>query len=240
MTQSIKPRFEGLGEACEQAANIFMINWPRYKSINGWSNQMAGMMKATFLNSHPDVVLKAAAHVVAVDDSDFPPSIGKILKAMKSFVGKKGVRSPELADCHLCNKGLRLIHWYERNPNFHNIPCSTQSYASCSCEAGIKKKAQNIVSFEDALDRLQDKPKVMLETIWYQEKKDETPPLWTFINPEQERINDIVGQPNRFRMGQSLRGLIERFKLTSQDINKDSIESANEGYQDDEAYIFRH
>lgn len=193
----MKPRFEDLPQACSDAADLFTVNWPRYQTIAGWTNTCAGILKATFLNSSPEVVLKAAAHVIATNTDDYPPSIGKLLQSMKDFIGTKNVRTPALNDCEKCNSGFRLIHFYKRNPKFHNIPYPFQGAAACDCEAGLKKRADGVKPLSEALEAVLREKHTMNETLWYQNHEDEKPPLTTFINPEQDRINELV--KNRVR-----------------------------------------
>ena len=193
----MKPRFEDLPEACRQASDLFTVNWPRYTTIPGWTNTCGGILKATFLNSSPEVVLKAAAHVIASNTDDYPPSIGKILQSMKDFIGSKNVRTPSLNDCEKCNSGFRLIHFYKRNPRFHNIPYPFQAVSACDCEAGLKKRAHKIKPLEEALQAVKRERHTMNETLWFQTKKNERPPIWTFDNPEQQRINELVRNRGR-------------------------------------------
>ena len=193
----MKPRFEDLPQACQDAADLFCVNWPRYQSIGGWTNTCGGILKATFLNSSPEVVLKAAAHVIATNTDDYPPSIGKILQSMKDFIGSKNVRTPSLNDCEKCNSGFRLIHFYKRNRKFHNIPYPFQGAAACDCEAGLKKRADGVKPFEEALEAVKRDELTMNETLWFQTAHDEKPPIWTFTNPEQKRIDELL--KNRIR-----------------------------------------
>ena len=91
--------------AITECIELFANNWPRFENPN-WQQQMSKLLKASFRDTHHQTLLKAGWSAIAKIDGDYPPSMGKIIKEMESYIGSGAARTPKAEQCDKCNSGF--------------------------------------------------------------------------------------------------------------------------------------
>ena len=166
-------------KAVNQSIGMFQSNWFKFNTPT-WEYNMQKLMYATFRNAHPPAVVKAAGHAMLEIDGEFPPSMGKIIKVMREYLGSGQTRSPKPDSCTQCNAGLRLVVFWEACTKT-GIHKNMQVWQACSgCEYGQKrKKTLKIRTEHEFVDLVAEKNKnyVASRGIWLQQKTDQQPPL---------------------------------------------------------------
>lgn len=131
-------------EAIIEIVGMFAVNWPRYDNAT-WPPQMCKLLRATFKTTHPNTIIKAGWHVLQKMTDDYPPSMGKIVKFMQSFIGSGAAKSPKAEQCHKCNAGFILVSFWTLKNNV-----KYQESAQCACDCDYGKKRQSLtVPFRD-------------------------------------------------------------------------------------------
>ena len=140
----IKPKTRN--EAIIEIVGMFAVNWPRYDN-DSWPQQMAKLLRASFKTTHPNTIIKAGWHVLQKMTDDYPPSMGKIVKCMESFIGSGAAKSPKAEQCDKCNAGFILVSFWMIQSNV-----SYQQSVQCACDCDYGKKRQSslgAVPFKD-------------------------------------------------------------------------------------------
>jgi len=204
--QELKPQYPQLRQTSKEVARQMGVNWSKYERPE-WQEQFSKLILATFLNTHPDTVLKACSHVLLTNSDEYPPSQGRLIQQMRDYIGTGQARSPQLKACSMCSDGLRKISFWIRE---NNQPKYIEVNTSCAeCERGAKRKSSlKMLSNIDFLLKLlnkeiysypkdgeyetkmisgqvtikiryrgEDKVKTIERDYWLQTKTDEQPPL---------------------------------------------------------------
>jgi len=133
----IKPKTRN--EAIIEIVGMFAVNWPRYDN-DSWPQQMCKLLRATFKTTHPNTIIKAGWHVLQKMNDDYPPSMGKIVKYMESYIGSGAAKSPKAEQCDKCNAGFVLVSFWTIQNNV-----SYQQTAHCACDCDYGKKRQSSI-----------------------------------------------------------------------------------------------
>ncbi len=167
--------------ACNHAASMLQTNWSILRTNDLWLTQMEVILRSSFKETKPEAITKAAAKYIAESLADFPPPAGKIVKAMRGFIGNSKLKTT-YQDCELCDGGLRLVHYWER---IKQAPRMTQVFASCKCEAGRKKQKLGVHKLEVLLEIL-DKRDNLITDVWVQTRHEERIPMELQVCPDRE------------------------------------------------------
>ena len=142
--------------AINECLELFATNWPRFENPN-WQNQMTRLLKASFRDTHHQTIKKAGWSVIANLDGDYPPSMGKIIKAMESYIGSGAARTPKAEQCDKCNAGFILVSFWmilDETSYKQDVQCA------CDCDYGIKRQSSvNAVPFRDFIALNTEHPK---------------------------------------------------------------------------------
>ena len=142
--------------AITECIELFANNWPRFENPN-WQQQMSKLLKASFRDTHHQTLLKAGWSAIAKIDGDYPPSMGKIIKEMESYIGSGAARTPKAEQCDKCNSGFILVSFWmilDDTSYKQDVQCA------CDCDYGKKRQSSlNAVPFRDFIALNTDHPK---------------------------------------------------------------------------------
>tara|TARA_Y100000361_G_scaffold43681_1_gene37685 strand:+ start:184 stop:876 length:693 start_codon:yes stop_codon:yes gene_type:complete len=174
-------------QAVLQAAEMFQTNWTILSRNDQWLHQMQNILKASFRETAPEVLLKAAAHVVSTSCREFPPPAGILVKEMRTHMGRAKSKTPAYHHCDQCKGGLRLIAFWRRD---QRGDCAKHEiYAACNCEAGRKKRSLGVRGIELALEEVENLDQ-LLGPVWHQRSTEEdSHPLSMHTCPDHEWWN---------------------------------------------------
>ena len=176
----IKPKTRN--EAITEIVGMFAVNWPRYDN-DSWPQQMAKLLRASFKTTHPNTIIKAGWHVLQKMTDDYPPSMGKIVKFMESFIGSGAAKSPKAEQCHKCNAGFILVSFWTIQNNV-----SYQQSAQCACDCDYGKKRQSLsVPFRDFISLNVNHPQRYIGHRFETWQKD----LGLWVQGETYKIDEI-------------------------------------------------
>lgn len=146
------PKLTAINECLE----LFATNWPRFENPI-WQNQMTRLLKASFRDTHHQTIKKAGWSVVANIDGDYPPSMGKIVKAMESYIGSGAARTPKAEQCDKCNAGFILVSFWMI---LNDTPYKQDVQCACDCDFGIKRQTSlRAIPFRDFVALNTEHPK---------------------------------------------------------------------------------
>ncbi len=158
--------------ACDHASRMLQTNWSILRSNDEWLTQMDMILRSAFKETKPQAIVHAAGKYIAESLAEFPPPAGKIVKAMRGYIGNSKMKTT-YQDCELCDGGLRLVHYWER---IKQSPRMTQVYASCTCEAGNKKHDLGVHRLNKLISILEHRENIITE-IWIQSRHGERIPM---------------------------------------------------------------
>jgi len=142
--------------AITECIELFANNWPRFENPN-WQQQMSKLLKASFRDTHHQTLLKAGWSAIAKIDGDYPPSMGKIIKEMESYIGSGAARTPKAEQCDKCNSGFILVSFWmilDDTSYKQDVQCA------CDCDYGKKRQSSiNAVPFRDFIALNTEHPK---------------------------------------------------------------------------------
>jgi hypothetical protein len=142
--------------AITECIELFANNWPRFENPN-WQQQMSKLLKASFRDTHHQTLLKAGWSAIAKIDGDYPPSMGKIIKEMESYIGSGAARTPKAEQCDKCNCGFILVSFWmilDDTSYKQDVQCA------CDCDYGKKRQSSlNAVPFRDFIALNTEHPK---------------------------------------------------------------------------------
>ena len=167
--------------ACNHAASMLQTNWSILRSNDEWLTQIEMVLRSAFKETKPQAIVHAAGKYIAESLAEFPPPAGKIVKAMRGYIGNSKMKTT-YQDCELCDGGLRLVHYWER---IKQAPRMTQVYASCKCEAGNKKHDLGVHRLGKLIDILEHRENIITE-IWIQSRHGERIPMELQKCPDRE------------------------------------------------------
>lgn len=142
--------------AITECIELFANNWPRFENPN-WQQQMSKLLKASFRDTHHQTLVKAGWSAIAKIDGDYPPSMGKIIKEMESYIGSGAARTPKAEQCDKCNSGFILVSFWmilDDTSYKQDVQCA------CDCDYGKKRQSSlNAVPFRDFIALNTEHPK---------------------------------------------------------------------------------
>lgn len=142
--------------AITECIELFSNNWPRFENPN-WQQQMSKLLKASFRDTHHQTLVKAGWSAIAKIDGDYPPSMGKIIKEMESYIGSGAARTPKAEQCDKCNSGFILVSFWmilDDTSYKQDVQCA------CDCDYGKKRQSSlNAVPFRDFIALNTEHPK---------------------------------------------------------------------------------
>ena len=177
--------------ACQHAAAMIQTNWSILRSNDEWVTQLELVFRSAFAETKPEAITAAAGKYIATCEREFPPPAGLIVKSMRKFIGNSKLKTV-YQDCDRCDKGLILMHYWEL---VKEMPRMQQIYASCTCEAGKKKKSMGILSLKKGLEILQRKENLLKEP-WIQTEHNQKIPMEEHYMPNKEYWSQVFEAKN--------------------------------------------
>lgn len=171
-------------EAIIDVVGKYTVNWPRFDN-DSWPAQMCKLLRGTFKTTHPDSIIKAGWHVLQKIDGDYPPSMGKIVKSMESYIGSGAAKSPKAVQCDKCNAGFLLVSFWmilDETSYKQDVQCA------CDCDYGKRRQSSVGASpFRDFIALNTQHPKRFIGNRFESWQKD----LGIWVQGETYQIEEI-------------------------------------------------